>query len=63
MHFVNIYDDGELIENSVSISANDLFKDQNEFIKESFLNSKKGGRSKKWCNFDAIIIGRYCVNF
>ncbi|WP_157082436.1 hypothetical protein [Methanobrevibacter cuticularis] len=46
MYFVNIYDDGELIENNVSISATTLFKDQNEFIKESFINSKNRGRPK-----------------
>lgn len=62
MHFVNIYDDGELIENDVSISANALFKDQNEFIKKSFVNSKKRGRPEKWYNLDAIISVGYRVN-
>lgn len=62
MHFVNIYNDGDLIENNVSISANDLFRDQNEFIKESFINSKKRGRPEKWYNLDAIISVGYLVN-
>lgn len=61
-HFINIFDEGELDENKVSINANDLFKDQKEFSNESFLNSKKGGRPEKWYNLDGIISVGYRVN-
>jgi len=47
MHMQNIFQDGELKENEVSISSKELFKDQNEFIKDSLINSKKHGRPTK----------------
>ncbi|MDR3062713.1 MAG: hypothetical protein LBU40_01060 [Methanobrevibacter sp.] len=47
MHFKNIFQDDELNENEVSISAKDLFKNQSEFSKESLQNSKKGGRPEQ----------------
>jgi len=53
--FINIFDEGELDENKVSINVNDLFKDQREFSKESLLNSKKGDRAEKCYNIDGII--------
>ncbi|WP_245634921.1 RhuM family protein [Methanobrevibacter cuticularis] len=49
-------------ENEVSISSKKLFEDQNEFIKKSLINSKKGGRPEKWYNFDGIISVGYRVN-
>lgn len=61
-HFRNIIQEGELIENEVSINENELFKDYTEFRKDSFLNSKKGGRPEKWYNLDAIISIGYRIN-
>lgn len=61
-HFINIFQEGELNENKVSINAKDLFKDQSEFSNEYLLNSKKGGRPEKWYNLDAIISVGYRVN-
>jgi len=62
MHMQNIFQDGELKENEVSISSKELFKDQLEFIKESLINSKKAGRPSKWYNLDGIIAVGYRVN-
>lgn len=62
MHMQNIFQDGELKENKVSISSKKLFKDQIEFIKESLINSKKAGRPTKWYNLDGIIAVGYRVN-
>ena len=62
MHFSNIVSEGELEEKEVSISSKELFKDDSEFIKESLINSKKGGRPQKLYNLDAIISIGYRVN-
>jgi len=62
LHFSNIFTEGELNENEVSINAKELFKDQVEFSKESFLNSKTRGRPEIWYNLDGIISVRYRVN-
>jgi len=48
MHMTNIFQDGELEENEVSISSKKLFEGQKEFIKKSLINSKKGGRPGIW---------------
>lgn len=61
-HLRNIFQEGELIENKVSISSKILFKDHVEFRKEFLQNSKKGGRPEKWYNLDAIISVGYRVN-
>ncbi|MCL2688081.1 MAG: virulence RhuM family protein [Methanobrevibacter sp.] len=61
-HFRNIFQEGELNENEVSIDAKKLFKDQSEFSNYSLLNSKKGGRPEKWYNLDGIISVGYRVN-
>ena len=62
MHFSNIVSEGELIENQVSISSKELFKDDSEFSKKSLLNSKKGGRPQIWYDLDAIISIGYRIN-
>ncbi len=62
MHFSNIIQDEELIENEVSISSKDLFTDHNGFIKNSLINPKKGGRPSKWYNLDAMISIGYRIN-
>lgn len=62
MHFSNIVSEGELDENEVSISSNELFKDDLEFSKNSLLNSKKRGRPQIWYNLDAIISIGYRIN-
>ena len=51
-HFLNIVREGELIENEVSITSNELFKDDSEFSKKNLQNSKKGGRPQIWYIFD-----------
>ena len=61
-HFLNIVREGELIENEVSITSNELFKDDSEFSKKNLQNSKKGGRPQIWYNLDAIISIGYRVN-
>lgn len=61
-HFLNIVHEGELEEKEVSISSNELFKDDLEFSKESAQNSKKGGRPQIWYNLDAIISIGYRIN-
>ena len=62
LHFNNILKEGELIENEVSITLDGLIKEEYEFRKKSFLNSKKGGRPKKLYNLDAIISIGYRIN-
>ncbi|WP_245637464.1 RhuM family protein [Methanobrevibacter filiformis] len=62
LHFINIFDDGELNEDEVSITSKELFKDQSEFIKYSLINPKKGGRPTKWYNLDGVIAVGYRVN-
>ena len=62
-HFTNIFDEWELDENEVSISAKKLFKGNSEFSNDSLLNSKKGARPEKLYNLDAIISVRYRINF
>ena len=62
MHFSNIIQDEELIENEVSISSRELFADHSEFIKDSLINPKKGGRPSKWYNLDAMISIGYRIN-
>lgn len=62
MHFSNIIQDEELIEKEVSISSKDLFADHSEFIKDSLINPKKGGRPSKWYNLDAMISIGYRIN-
>lgn len=61
-HFKNIVSEGELIENEVCISSNELFKEELEFSVEYAQNSKKGGRPEKWYNLDAIISIGYRIN-
>ncbi|MGL4669197.1 MAG: RhuM family protein [Methanobacteriaceae archaeon] len=61
-HFFNIFEERELSEKDVSISAKKLFEGQEEFIKKSLINSKKGGRPEKWYNLDGIIAVGYRVN-
>lgn len=62
IHFSNIIQENELDENRVSISSKELFKGETEFIKESLINSKRGGRPEKWYNLDAIISIGYRIN-
>ena len=61
-HFSNIVFEGELEEKEVSISSNELFKDDSEFSAESAQNSKKGGRPQIWYDLDAIISIGYRIN-
>ena len=61
-HFLNIVAEGELEENEVSISSKELFKEDIEFSKDSFLNSKNGGRPQIMYNLDAIISIGYRIN-
>lgn len=62
MHFSNIVSEGELIENEVSISSKDLFKDDSEFSKKSLQKSNNRGRPQIWYNLDAIISIGYRIN-
>ena len=61
-HMSNIFQEGELNENEVSISSKKLFEGQGKFIEDSSINSKKAGRPTKWYNLDAIIASGYRVN-
>lgn len=61
-HFAKIIESEELIEEEVSISSKELFKDMSEFINPELINSKKGGRPQKWYNLDAIISIGYRID-
>jgi hypothetical protein len=61
-HYLNIVEEGELIEKETRLTSKDLFKEDSEFIKESLINSNKRGRPEKWYNLDAIISMGYRIN-
>ncbi len=61
-HYLNIVEEGELIEKETRLTSKDLFKEDSEFIKESLINSNKRGRPEKWYNLDAIISIGYRIN-
>ena len=44
MHFDNMVQESEFEEKEVSITSKELFKDDLEFSKDFFQNSKKGGK-------------------
>ena len=61
-HYLNIVEEGELIEKETRLTSKDLFKEDSEFIKESLINSNNRGRPEKWYNLDAIISIGYRIN-
>ena len=61
-HFHKIVEDGELVENEVSISSKILFDDESDFINSELIKSKKRGRPQTWYNLDAIISIGYRIN-
>ena len=62
IHMTNIFQEMELKEKEVTITSKKLFEEQEEFIKDSLINSKKGGRPEKYYNLDGIIAVGYRVN-
>ena len=61
-HFRKIVQEGELIENEVSISSKILFEGNSDFINSELIKSKKRGRPQIWYNLDAIISIGYRIN-
>ena len=61
-HFRKIVQDGELIENEVSISSKILFQENSDFINSELIKSNNRGRPQIWYNLDAIISIGYRIN-